>query len=430
MRWMRRRRWSALLVVGSLLAACNSSEPLDRNRLRGTTLVVLGSWSGTEQSRFLDVLTGFTAATGARIRYVSANGRYMPDLIDARIARGDPPDLALLPQPGLLRDYAAAGRLVALDTDTRDAVDEQFAVIWRSLASWHGQQYGVWFKAANKSLIWYDVGTFERAGVVPPDTLPRLVQVAGALRRQGIAPFAVGGFDGWTLTDWFENLYLRLAGPARYDDLTRHRIPWTDPSVPRALALMGRLLAPRNILGGPAHALRTSFADSVTQAFGPPARAAMTAEGDFVAGFLAPRTRIGADVDVFAFPGGYAGLPVVVGGGDVAVQMSGEPAATELLRYLASPQAAQVWAAKGGYISPNLDVDLSVYPDALSRAVARQVIEAGSRFRFDLSDMQPAAFGSAPWSGMQGALRRFLRDGDVAAAARRLEVGAERAATP
>ena len=432
MRWMRRmplRTLGALLVVGTALAACGSGTTADRNTLRGTTLVVFGAWSGIEQRRFLEVLSVFSAATGARVNYVSANGRYMPDVIDAWTARGEPPDVALLPQPGLLRHYAEVDRLVPLDGTTAADAVEHYAGIWRSLASWNGQQYGIWFKAANKSLVWYDVGTFERAGVVPPDDLSGLLRVARVLRREEVAPFAVAGYDGWTLTDWFENIYLRIAGPTKYDALAAHRMPWTDPSVCRALSVMGRLLAPANLLGGPAEALRTSFEASVPQAFGPPPRAAMLAEGDFVAGFIKSGTgiRVGADVDAFPFPGGYAGLPVVVGGGDVAVQMSAGRAPAELLSFLASPAAAEVWAARGGYISPNLDVDLSVYPDALSRALARQVIEAGSGFRFDLSDLQPAEFGSAPWSGMQGALRRFLRDGEVSAAQRRLEAAAEKA---
>ena len=424
-----RRRSLALLLVGLLVPACTSHAPANVLRPQDPALVVFGSWSGTEQQHFVKVLDAFTAATGARTRYLSADDRYMPDVITARWNRRQPLDVALLPQPGLLRHYAAAGRLVPLDARTRKLVDEQYPAGWRSLASWNGQQYGVWFKAANKSLIWYDVGAFERAGVVPPDTLSGLVRVATVLRGAGEVPFAVAGYDGWTLTDWFENLYLRLAGPARYDDLAAHRIPWTDPSVGAALTVLGRLLEPGNILGGTQNALRTSFEHSVTQAFALPAHAAMVMEGDFVAGFVTAGThrRIGAEVDAFAFPGSYAGFPVVVGGGDVAVQMSAAPAAARLIRFLASPQAAEVWASQGGFISPNVDVSLAVYPDALSRTLARQVVEAGSNFRFDLSDLLPAAFGSEPWTGMQGALRRFLKDGDVAAAQVRLEAAARAA---
>ena len=36
-------------------------------------------------------------------------------------------------------------------------------------------------------------------------------------RRQG--PLALGALDGWTLTDWFENIYIRQAGVEAYDTL-------------------------------------------------------------------------------------------------------------------------------------------------------------------------------------------------------------------
>ena len=42
---------------------------------------------------------------------------------------------------------------------------------------------------------------------------------------------SIGGADGWTLTDLFENIYLRTAGPEKYDQLATHKIKWTDPSV-------------------------------------------------------------------------------------------------------------------------------------------------------------------------------------------------------
>jgi len=152
----------------------------------------------------------------------------------------------------------------------------------------------------------------------------------------------------------------------------------------------------------------------------------MVAEGDFVAGVIAARTkaRIGTDVDVAPFPLANRAVPAVVGGGDVAVQLRSSPAAAELMRYLATPAAAAIWAAAGSFISANLELDLSVYPDDVTRSIARSLLEAGDGFRFDLSDLQPAAFGSAPNAGMQGALRGLLISHDVAGTAQRLETAA------
>ena len=419
---------AATSVAVGLSAGCAASggPVVD---LHSSRVEVIGSWSDTEQARFQAVLAGFHRATGATVRYRSAQG-HVREVLDARLRAGDAPDVALLPQPGLIRSYARAGRLVPLDAATRSAVEQHYAPVWQRLASAGGRLYGVWFKAADKSLIWYSVGDFERAGVVPPDDLTGLARVARVLRVHGIVPFSVGGADAWTLTDWFENLYLRLAGPTRYEQLATHRLPWTDPSVAHALRLMRALLRPQYLLGGVRGALRTTFETSVDRAFGSNrSGAAMVCEGDFVASVIATRTRaaIGPDVDAFAFPGTYVGLPVLVGGGDVAVQLHRSAVAAALMRYLASPDAAAIWAARGGFISPNRDLDLTVYPDALSRGFARSVIEAGDGFRFDMSDLQPGTFGSAANTGMEGGLRRLLVGDRVAAVQRGLEADAKAA---
>jgi ABC-type glycerol-3-phosphate transport system substrate-binding protein len=409
-----------------LLVGCGGGGPdLVAARLDGQRIEVLATWSGVEQERFEKVLASFQAATGAEVTYTSARHR-MSDVLDERFAAGSLPDVAFLPQPGLLADLARDGRLRPVDAPTEELVTQHFAPAFAHLASYDEKLYGVWFKAANKSLVWYDLGTFERAGVVPPRDLDGLLDLADRLSSKGIAAFAVAGKDGWTLTDWFENDYLRTAGRSAYDDLAAHRIPWTHPTVVRALILLGRLLAPGHLAGGTAGALRTSFEGSVQQVFGEPGRAAMVSEGDFVGGEVTGGTKalLGVDADVFPFPPGPDGLPAVVGGGDVAVLLTPSPAAAALVRYLATPEAAAVWAAQGGFVSPNLDLDLSVYPDDISRTVARQLLEAGEDFRFDLSDLQPAAFGGTDAVGLRAELIRFLARPDVAATTTRLEAAA------
>ena len=424
----RVRHWRVLstavcVALGVTLTSCAAERPDGGYAdLHGAHLEVVAAWSGTEQARFAAVLRGFTARTGASVSYTSAHGN-VPDLLEERLASGDPPDVAMLPQPGLLRRLARSGQLVPLDTATAQLVEREYSAVWQSLASVDGRPYGVWFKAANKSLVWYDVGAFERAGVAPATDLDWLLAAARMLRASGVAPFSVGGADQWTLTDWFENIYLQLAGPQDYDRLAKHELAWTDPSVQTALRFMAQLLTPQFLREGVTGTLRTGFEDAVAHAFAAPPGAAMVIEGDFVASIVTAQTqaRIGVDVDATPFPAARGAVPLVVGGGDVAVQLHSSPAAAELMRYFASPAAAAIWAAAGGFISPNQELDLATYPDALTRSIARNLLEAGDGFRFDLSDLQPAAFGSTPNGGMQRALRDFLLSRDVASTTQRLE---------
>ena len=419
-------RTTASAIV--LAAACTGGGREADDGLRGQRIEVLAVWSGAEQVRFEQVLASFERRTGASVRYVSA-GHGVAAELGARLAEGRPPDVAFLPQPGLLRTYAAEGRLVALDDVVGDLVGTNFGPVWRGLGSWQGRLYGVYYKAANKSLVWYNVGVFEQAGVVPPDDLNRLLEVARTLGANGLPAFSVGGADGWTLTDWFENLYLRLAGPERYDLLADHRIPWTDASVRETLALLARTLDPALVAGGAEGALATGYEASVAQSFASPPAAAMVFEGDFVAGVITSGTpaELGVDADVFPFPAVGGSGPTVVGGGDAAVLLRRSATGEAFVRYLAGTEAAAIWAGQGGFISPNRNVDLSVYPDEISRSVARRLVEAGDDFRFDLSDLQPAAFGGTAGQGLRAGLQEFLRDRDVDATARRLEADARAA---
>ena len=123
------------------------------------------------------------------------------------------------------------------------------------------------FKAANKSTVWYDARQLG-PGFVPPRTWDEFVDTLRKLSDTGDTPLSVGGADGWTLTDWFENVYLQTAGGAMYDRLARHEIPWTDPSVRTALQTLGLVFRPEDmedaeIVGGAQGSTLVSVADLV-----------------------------------------------------------------------------------------------------------------------------------------------------------------------
>src|SRR5918993_3151484 len=378
-RWAN--RGAAVAVAVSLLSCGGTGD--DRPDIDGTELEVVGVWDDTEAAAFREVLAAFEARSGATVEYTSTEGEDIGAVLDARVADGDPPDVAFVPQPGLLGRYAREGVIHPLGDEIAADVRARYAPEWRRLATVDGELYGVWFKAADKSLVWYHVGAFERAGIVPPDDLDRLDAVADGLADDGTPPFALAAApeDAWVVTDLFENLYLRVAGPERYDELAAHRIPWTDESVQRTLRLLGRLVAPGHLAGGVDGTLRSRLADAAGLVFSPEPGAAMLVGGDFVPGVVAGTTdaEVGIDVDVVPFPEPSPGGRLVVGGGDAAVVMRRRVAAYELVRFLASAEAAEAWAARGGFLSPNEDLDLGAYPHGTTRRIARALLEAGGR---------------------------------------------------
>ncbi|CAM5521689.1 ABC transporter substrate-binding protein [Streptomyces pilosus] len=396
-------------------------------KLDGETLEVAAVWTGAEQENFKKVLAEFEKRTGAKVTFVPAQDPII-NFLGSKIAGGAPPDVAMLPQPGAIKQAVEKGWAKPLGAEAAKELAENYSQGWQDIGTVDGRQYGVYYKAANKSLIWYNAQVFENAGAAEPKTWEELLTTAQTVYDSGVTPFSVGGADGWTLTDWFENVYLSQAGPEKYDQLARHEIKWTDPSVKEALTTLAGIWGKQDyVAGGASGALQTEFPASVTQTFtgGDQPKAGMVYEGDFVQVNIAEtEAEVGKDAKVFPFPA-VGDDPPVVSGGDAAVILKDSPAAQALATFLASPDAAGIQAKLGGYLSPNKNVPNSAYPNEVQRKMAKALLDAGDDFRFDMSDQAPQAFGGTPGKGEWKALQDFLKNPkDIAGTQAKLEADA------
>jgi alpha-glucoside transport system substrate-binding protein len=432
---MKRHRWNVLtLLLGAAVAlavvGCGGGD----NEEEGTTgqaaanvsgtATILADWTGPEGESFNAVLNGF------KQKYPNVTVKYRPSTnltqdLSTAVEGGNPPNLAAIPAPGIMADYQKRGSLKPLEF-ARATVAANYTPDWVKTGEINGKLYGVFFKGANKSTVWYSKQAFADAGVEPPTTWDAFLQAANTVKASGVPPFAFGGSEGWTLTDLFENIYARTAGVDKYLALSRHEIKWTDPTVKEALKDMGQILQSDNILGGTSGALQLGFADSVTKVLVKPPKAAMITEGDFVPGVAKGQTnaKLGTDFDFFDFPPIKSGAEkVVVSGGNVVVMFKDSPAAEALVKYLATPEAGEIWAKRGGFSSPNKNVAKDVYPDAISGRAATELSDR--TLAFDMSDLMPGAFGSGDeWTILQG----FLKNpSDVDATAEKLESAAQKA---
>jgi len=393
-------------------------------------IVVAGVWSAEERESFAKVLTRFNRKFGAEASIAAEkDARNIAPKLELRSNRGCPPDVALLPQPGLLKSLARAGHLKSIEKVAGPLVDENYSEHWRRLGSLNDTLYGVWFKAANKSMIWYGRATLDKAGQKAPETWEQLKTLAARLSDRGVVPFSVAGRDGWTLTDWFENVYLRTAGRTKYEQLATHEIPWTHRSVKYALRRLADIFVNEQWLAGGINAtLNTSYEKSVHQVFSERPQAAMVYEGDFVATIAAQaHGTAGKNAKSFAFPSINGSEPAIVAGGDVAVLFTDNPVARKLIRFLATREAAEPWAKAGGFVSPNTSLPLDAYADRASRRSA-QALRTATDISFDLSDQQPPVFGSSKEQGMWQIFQDYLRDpSDIDLVAQRLENAASSA---
>ncbi|MFD3500035.1 ABC transporter substrate-binding protein [Streptomyces sp. NPDC058676] len=441
----RAAKAAATLLAGALalsLTACGSDDDKGSDsdtttketgtsvalpNLDGQSLEVAAVWTGAEQANFKKVLSEFEKRTGAKVTFVPAQDPIV-NFLGSKIAGGQPPDVAMLPQPGAIKQAVDKKWAKPLGADGLKELQKNYSQGWQDIGKVDGKQYGVYYKAANKSLIWYNAKVFENAGATEPKTWAELLTTAQTVYDSGVTPFSVGGADGWTLTDWFENVYLSQAGPEKYDQLAKHEIKWTDPSVKDALTTLAQVWGKKDyVAGGATGALQTDFPASVTQVFtgGDQPKAGMVYEGDFSqVNIVQAGAKVGTDAKVFPFPA-VGDIAPVVSGGDAAVILKDSKAAQALATFLASPDAATVQAKLGGYLSPNKNVPDSAYPNAVQQKMAKALIAAGDDFRFDMSDQAPQAFGGTPGKGEWKALQDFLKNPtDIAGTQQKLEADA------
>jgi ABC-type glycerol-3-phosphate transport system substrate-binding protein len=416
----------ALLVAGS--AGANIRSHSSRSAVSGS-ITFDGIWTASSgQKQFADVIKAFNKKfPDVKVNYKPV-GNDLPTVLATAVAGGHPPDMADIAQPGTVSQLATQGKLKPI-TYARGTMAANFAPAWLALGTYSGKLYALPFKAANKSVVWYNVPAFKNAGVNPPKTFNQLLTDAKTIKASGTPAYSIGGADGWTLTDMFENIYLRTFGAAKYNALSQHKIKWTDPSVKTALTSMAKIVGDTgNIAGGSSGALQYGFNDSVTNAFAQPPKAAMVFEADFVGGVITSSTKAkpATGFNTFAWPAITPGANAssVEIGGDLFVTFRDTPAIRAFVNFLATPTAAIAWAKQGGFGTGNKHVAASIYPDPITRATEAPIGQA-KQVVFDMSDQQPPSFGATTGQGEWGLFQDFLKNPkDVAGIQKKLESAA------
>src|SRR3954453_12665253 len=269
---MTSKKMTAAIAVAAVLAAvvagCGSSSndkssssssgastTASKSSVKGNISIV-GIWVAQEQKNFQRVIDAFNKQyPNVKVKYNPA-GDNTPTVLSTALSGGRPPDLASVGQPGLVKQFQGQGKLKPLDFARKD-IAANFSPDIVKLGTIGGKIYSIIPKGANKSTVWYNVAAFKNAGVQPPKTWDEFLTAAKTLKAAGTPAFFLVAGDGWTLTDLFENIYIRQPGAQKYDQLSTHAIKWTDPSVKSALTEMGKLFSySSNIAGGTSGSLQ------------------------------------------------------------------------------------------------------------------------------------------------------------------------------
>jgi alpha-glucoside transport system substrate-binding protein len=398
---MRKFRYIAPVLAGVLvLAACGNGDgagesgaPADLAEGDGT-IEVTSLWGGAEAEAFEAMLAAFEESSGITVEYTSQRQDYAT-VLNNRIAQNDAPDVAIIPGIGFLRSFARDDLLVPLSELGIDAsaIQDNYASGILDVGTVNDELVALMVKLNSKGTIWYRPPAFEENGYEAPATWEDLVGLTDQMKSDGLTPWAVGALDSWTLTDWFEMVYLTSAGEEAYDTLFGPDGNWTDQTVLDAAAQMTEIINEENVAGGIEGALATAFVDGIGQVFSANPDAELYYEGGFVAGLaigdVNPDLVPAEDIDFFNFPQSD-GLKITIGG-DVIAAFNADSDVAEFMEYMTTAEAGTAWAEGGTIISPIKGVDTSVYESVSPLAVkeAEQVTSADV-VRFDGSDLLPA----------------------------------------
>ncbi|MGQ4615865.1 ABC transporter substrate-binding protein [Nocardia sp. R7R-8] len=375
----------AVLQAGMILplAAACAPEVL----LGSSDAVRVGvSWSGQELAAFHAVLDGLEF--GFEVEVIP-----LGDNTDTAFTAGgrSAPDVVLLPQAGRVRELAERGKLRPVaDTVWTDELGTRYPQPWQVLLRYDSRLYGVPFKAADKSLVWFDRQQFDTYGLGEPAawTLGGWVDRMEVLAQTPIRLLALAAADGWVLTDFFENVLL-AESPRSYDELAvKDNREWDNPAVRAAFGHLGVLWGQRHAFpGGVGVALTRQFSDAVREVF-QHRRAAAVVAPDFAEPIVRSALRVsGRAIDavgVVPFPPvtTASGRPKIVGGDVIVVTRQANPRADELVEKLAAARAPVPWIERyGGFLAPNLRTEAAYSP-----LLASSARDLAARSTFDLSD--------------------------------------------
>ncbi|WP_327066995.1 ABC transporter substrate-binding protein [Kitasatospora sp. NBC_01302] len=390
-----------------LSGACAKYQPYAGHA--GTKVTMFASILSPESDSLEKSWAEFSSCTGIKISYEGSND--FESQLPVRVSGGNAPDLAVIPQPGLLAQMVKTGKVVKPPAQTVTN-ENQWNPVWKTYGSVNGTFYAAPMSANMKSLVWYSPKAFQQAGYTVPKTWDELMSLSDKIAKAGAnaskpwcGGIGSGTATGWPATDWLEEVVLGSQGGDVYDQWVSHKVKFSDPPILNSMQTVANWMQnPAWVNGGIGDV--KSIATTTFQDAGAPiltGKCWMLQQASFYEAQWPQGTKVAPDGDVYAFelPQTSASIPrPVEGGGEFVTAFSSRPEVQAVQNYLSTAD----WATSRvkvapGWVSANRGVDKSLYTDPIDKLSADALTDPTATFRFDASDMMPAAVGSgAEWT--------------------------------
>ena len=404
-------------IAGLALAGCaegGTSE--DTGSVEGQTVQIAGGITGVEADDLNASFEQFTADTGIEVVYTG--DKSFEGNIVTKVTGGSAPDIAIVPQPGLVKALVDTGEVQPAPEAVEANVDANWSPDWKTYGTVDDVFYAAPMLGNVKGYVWYSPKQFAEWGVEIPTTYDELLTLTQTIRdKTGAAPWCAGfasdAASGWPGTDWIEDLVLRQSGADVYDQWVANEVEFTDPKIKDAFDAVGEILLNPDYVNagyGDVKSINsTAFADVAAAVSD--GRCAMTHQASFLsANFLEAKTaagatpEIGPEGDVYAFllPGVEAdGETFVEAGGEFVTAFSDSAATQQVLEFMSTPEFANARVELGGVISANKNADPSLASSEFLTEAMELLQDPATVVRFDASDLMPATVGNGSfWKGM------------------------------
>ena len=372
-------------------------------KLKGKVVKMSGPFTDQDAVVFEESIKAFETATGIDIQYEGS--KEFEASINIRLEGGDRPDIVDFPQPGLLAVAAKKGFVIDATTVINpDWIKTNYSQAWQNLAmlpdkDGKSMTAGIWARANGKSFVFYPKKAFDEAGYKVPTTWEEMMALTEQIASDGDTPWCIGiesgAATGWTMTDWIEDVLLRVAPPEAYDKWVKGELKFDSPEVNKALDYIEAIWFNDAYVFGGRKAIPTiAFGDAPKPMFENPPKCWFNRQGNFVTTFFPKETVAGVDYDFFYLPpiDPAYGKPVL-GAGDIYAMFNDRPEVRAVFQYFSTGESLKGWVENGGAIAVHNDASLDWYKDPITRGVA-ETIRNATTFRFDGSDLMPGAVGA------------------------------------
>jgi alpha-glucoside transport system substrate-binding protein len=381
-------------VLGGIIPCDNQHD--------GKTVTLFSSIRDIEAERLETAYAEFEECTGVNIEHEPSGD--FEEQLQIRVQGGNAPDIAAIPQPGLIATLANDGALIPL-TDLEPYVRDNFIEGFADFGTVEGTFYAAPLGANIKSIVWYSPTAFEEGGYEIPETWDEMLALSDQIVADGGTPWCAGiesgGATGWPATDWIEDAMLRTGGPDVYDQWVAHEIPFNDPQVKEAADLVAGVLLNPDYVGSVEQIAVTAFQEGGLGILD--GSCFMHRQANFYGNNFPTDVSKGPDGEVNAFF-----LPMLAADDERVMLVAGEfmgafrdaPEVMDTIQFMTSSEYANARAAESAWMSANLGLDINVYTDPLDKELA-EIFQQSDVTRFDGSDLMPAEVGSGTfWTEM------------------------------